>query len=441
MNHTLTSYQETLDYLFEQLPMYQRQGKAAFKKDLTNIKLLCEKLGNPHDEFNSVHIAGTNGKGTLAHLIAGLYQTRGLKVGLYTSPHYVDFRERIKLNGEYISEEAVVNFVNENKAHFEEIKPSFFEITVAMAFDYFAKEEVDIAIIETGLGGRLDSTNIIRPDISVITNISFDHQAMLGDTLPKIAAEKAGIIKPDVPVVIGETQQEVVSVFEEKAKAVGAEITFADQNYRAELKKEVAGDSVFTIYRNGKACYNDIRVNLQGPFQEKNIATLFQCIESLNDLDLFKMIREYDIRNGLPKLRELTKYQGRWQVLQEKPTVLCDSAHNESGLTYAMEALDKMTFNELHIVLGMVNDKEVEKMLQFFPKEATYYFCKADIPRGLDAVVLEGKAAGLGLKGLVCNSVKEALDAAKEKANTKDLIYVGGSTFVVAEVLAAENKN
>lgn len=310
MNHTLTSYQETLDYLFEQLPMYQRQGKEAFKKDLTNIRALCEKLGNPQDEFNSVHIAGTNGKGTMAHLIACLYQQRGYKVGLYTSPHYVDFRERIKLNGEYIPEDNVVAFVNDNQAFFEKIKPSFFEITVAMAFDYFAKEEVDIAIIETGLGGRLDSTNIIRPDLSVITNISFDHQAMLGDSLPKIAAEKAGIIKSDVPVVIGETQQEVVTVFKEKAKAVGADITFADANYRAELKKEVDGDSVFTINRNGKVCYNDIKVNLQGPFQEKNMTTLFQCIESLNDLDIFKMIREYDIRNGLPKLRELTGMDG-----------------------------------------------------------------------------------------------------------------------------------
>ncbi|MFT4663395.1 MAG: dihydrofolate synthase/folylpolyglutamate synthase [Polaribacter sp.] len=435
MNHTLTSYQETLDFLFEQLPMYQRQGKAAFKKDLTNITTLCEKLGNPHDKFNSIHIAGTNGKGSTAHLIACLFQTRGLKVGLYTSPHYTDFRERIKINGEYISEEAVIEFVNNHSELFEEIQPSFFEITVAMAFDYFAKEKVDIAIVETGLGGRLDSTNIMQPDLSVITNISLDHQSMLGETLPEIAGEKAGIIKQEVPVVIGESQKEVKSVFVDKAKEMRADIVFADQTYRAELKKEVGDASIYTIYRNGKPCYNDVKVDIQGPFQEKNLATLFQCIESINDLDLFKMIREYDIRNGLPKLRELTNYKGRWQRLQENPTVICDSAHNESGLTYAMGALESMTFDQLHIVLGMVNDKEVEKMLKFFPTEAIYYFCKPDIPRGLAAGILRDKAAGLGLKGNAYDSVKEALAAAKEEAAKSDLIYVGGSTFVVAEVI------
>lgn len=435
MNHTLTSYQETLDFLFKQLPMYQREGQAAFKKDLTNIIALCKELGNPHDEFNSIHIAGTNGKGSTAHLIACLFQTRGLKVGLYTSPHYSDFRERIKINGEYISEEAVVDFVNNHGALFEKIQPSFFEITVAMAFDYFAKEEVDVAIIETGLGGRLDSTNIMLPDLSVITNISLDHQSMLGDTLPEIAGEKAGIIKEEVPVVIGETQEEVKSVFEDKAKAMRADIVFADKTYRAELKQEVGDASVYTIYRNGKACYNDVKVDLQGPFQEKNMTTLFQCIESINDLNLFKMIREYDIRNGLPKLRELTNYKGRWQRLQENPTVICDSAHNESGLTYTMGALEKMTFDNLHIVLGMVNDKEVEKMLKFFPVKATYYFCKAAIPRGLPAGILRDKAAGLGLNGDIYDSVKDALAAAKKEAKKTDLIYVGGSTFVVAEVI------
>ncbi len=435
MNHTLISYQETLDFLFEQLPMYQRQGEEAFKKDLTNITALCKALGNPHDEFNSIHIAGTNGKGSTAHLIACLFQTRGLKVGLYTSPHYTDFRERIKINGAYISEEAVIAFVNDHGELFEQLQPSFFEITVAMAFDYFAKEEVDVAIVETGLGGRLDSTNIMRPDLSVITNISLDHQSMLGETLPEIAGEKAGIIKQEVPVVIGETQKEVKSVFEDKAKEMRADIVFADKSYRAELKKEVKDGSVYTIYRNGKACYNDVKVDIQGPFQEKNMTTLFQCIESINDLNLFKMIREYDIRNGLPKLKELTNYKGRWQRLQTNPTVICDSAHNESGLTYAMGALEDMTFDKLHIVLGMVNDKEVEKMLKFFPTEAVYYFCKADIPRGLAAGILRDKAGVLGLKGETYDSVPSALEAAKKEARKSDLIYVGGSTFVVAEVI------
>ncbi|HHS94944.1 MAG TPA: bifunctional folylpolyglutamate synthase/dihydrofolate synthase, partial [Phaeodactylibacter sp.] len=343
--------------------------------------------------------------------------------------------ERIKINGEYIPQQKVLDFVQTHHDFFQSLQPSFFEITVALAFDYFAKEEVDIAIIETGLGGRLDSTNIINPILSVITNISYDHQNMLGDTLPEIAAEKAGIIKKEVPIVIGETQMKVKDVFIKKAKEQNAPIIFADKHYRAELKKEVADNTLFTIYRNGKATYNNLQVNLQGPFQKKNMATLLQAIETFNDLDIFPMIREYDMRNGLPKLKELTQYKGRWHRLQNKPTIICDSAHNEKGLQFAMNALQTIQYKNLHIVLGMVNDKEVEKMLKIFPNSAQYYFCKANIPRGLDACTLQQKAHKLGMGGECFQSVQAALQAAKKRAEAKDLIYVGGSTFVVAEVI------
>ena len=435
MSVTSTSYAETLAYLFRQLPMYQREGAPAFKKDLSNIQALCSHLGNPHESFPAIHIAGTNGKGSTAHLLACLFQTRGFRTGLYTSPHYRDFRERIKIDGEYIPEDAVVEFVAAHQSIIESLQPSFFEITVAMAFDHFAREEVDIAIIETGLGGRLDSTNIITPLLSVITNISFDHQQLLGDTLPAIAQEKAGIIKPGVPVVIGKTQQEVKKVFEEKAQAVGAPIVFADNHYQVEEKKRTETHTVYSIFRNGQLCYGDVPVNVHGPFQADNLVTCFQCIESINDLDHFVMIREYDIRNGLPQLQEMTRYKGRWQVIGKAPTILCDSAHNESGLQWMQKALQEMAYEQLHIVLGMVNDKSFENLLHYFPSNATYYFCKANVPRGLDAQLLQEKAAASQLEGQAYPSVSAAFAAARQSAGKEDMIYVGGSTFVVAEVI------
>ncbi|MFK7775859.1 MAG: folylpolyglutamate synthase/dihydrofolate synthase family protein [Saprospiraceae bacterium] len=427
-----TRFNSTLNYMYTQLPMFQRVGSQAFKKDLTNIKLLCEHLGNPFEKYPCIHIAGTNGKGSTAHLISAILQEHGYKVGLYTSPHYRDFRERIKNDGKYISRKYVVGFVNNHKAIFEEIKPSFFEITVAMAFDFFAKEKVDIAVIETGLGGRLDSTNIITPILSVVTNISFDHQQFLGNTLKKIAGEKAGIIKKNIPVVIGEMQEETIGVFEKKAKAKKSSITFADQNYQVVKKSENLTHTKFDIFKNGQPLFSNQKINLHGAYQAKNIATALQAMDSLPNNFLIKKTK---IATAFFNLKTLTNFKGRWQVLQKDPIVLCDSAHNEAGLSLAMSQLKLLKANELHFVLGMVNDKSIEKMLNFFPKDANFYFCKPNIPRGLEVDLLVEKATELGLKGKAYSSVKNALRAAKKKAGKKDLVYVGGSTFVVAEVI------
>jgi len=425
-------FNSTLNYMYTQLPMFQRVGSQAFKKDLTNIKLLCEHLGNPFEKYPCIHIAGTNGKGSTAHLTSAILQSHGYKVGLYTSPHYRDFRERIKIDGKYISRKYVVEFVANNKAVFEKIKPSFFEITVALAFDFFAKEKVDIAVIETGLGGRLDSTNIITPILSVITNISFDHQQFLGNTLKKIAGEKAGIIKKNVPVVIGERQEATISVFEKKAKTKQSEITFADQNYQVQKKSENLTHTTFDILKNGQPLFSNQKINLHGAFQAKNIATALQAIDSLPESF---SIKKSKVATAFFNLKSLTNFKGRWQVLQKNPIVLCDSAHNEAGLNLAMSQLKSLEIKELHFVLGMVNDKSIEKMLNFFPKDAHFYFCKPDIPRGLEVEILCQKATELGLRGRAYSSVKNALRAAKKKAGEKDLIYVGGSTFVVAEVI------
>jgi dihydrofolate synthase/folylpolyglutamate synthase len=365
-------------------------------------------------------------------LTSAILQAQGYKVGLYTSPHYRDFRERVKIDGKYISRKYVVEFVENNKAIFEKIKPSFFEITVALAFDFFAKEKVDIAVIETGLGGRLDSTNIITPILSVITNISFDHQQFLGNTLKKIAGEKAGIIKRNVPVVIGETQEATITVFEKKAKTKKSEIIFADQIYQVQKKSENLTHTTFDILKNGQPLFSNQKVNLHGAFQAKNIATALQAIDSLPESF---SIKKSKVATAFFNLKSLTNFKGRWQVLQKDPIVLCDSAHNEAGLKLAMNQLKSLKVKELHFVLGMVNDKSIEKMLNFFPKDAHFYFCKPDIPRGLEVEILVQKATELGLTGRAYSSVKNALRAAKKKAEKKDLVYVGGSTFVVAEVI------
>ncbi len=428
-------YQQTLQWLFQQLPMYQRQGAVAFKKDLNNIQALCQYLDQPQTKFSSIHIAGTNGKGSTAHLLACLFQQRGFKTGLYTSPHYSDFRERIKINGDYISPSKVIQFVDNHQEFFRKLEPSFFEITVALAFDYFAKEQVDIAIIETGLGGRLDSTNIIEPILSVITNISFDHQEMLGNTLQKIAAEKAGIIKRDTPVVIGETQPKIKSVFAKKAQSMNAPIFFADEQFEARETSHSNDHTFYDIYRKEKLCYPKLKVQLLGPFQSKNIATSLQAVECFNSLSQSRLIREYDIRNGWPKLQKHTRFKGRWQVIGQRPTIICDSAHNESGLQGAMQALQDKPFRKLHMVVGMVRDKNVDKLLACMPPEAQYYFCKAAIPRGMEVATLAGKAAKFGLKGEEYTSVGAAFEAARSAADVRDLIFVGGSTFVVAEVV------
>lgn len=442
------TYKQTLDYLFAQLPMYHRIGAAAYKENLDNTIALCEYLGNPQDKFKSIHVAGTNGKGSVSHMLAAICQSAGLKTGLYVSPHYKDFRERIKTNGQYIPRKQVVEFIQLHRAAIERIQPSFFELCVGMAFDWFARQKVDIAIIEVGLGGRLDSTNIITPLLSVITNISYDHQNLLGETLTLIAGEKAGIIKPGVPVVIGETHPESAPVFLKKASEAGAPIFFADQYIRvventSELNSAMLVSSTqYKGYKNGNLFLENLEVDATGPFQAKNVATVIQCFETLKELKPHRFFENYEVLlAGLKNLRTLTKFMGRWQIIGENPTILCDSAHNEAGLRLAFNAIfnahNQNEAQQLHLVTGFVNDKDVDKALELFPKNARYYFAKANIPRGLDASALKEKAAGFGLQGRAYSSVRRALNAAKRHAAPSDLIVVIGSIFVVAEVLPA----
>ena len=396
--------------MFQQLPMYQRVGAQAFKKDLSRTIKLAKHLGNPHQKFQSVHIAGTNGKGSTSHMLASVLQESGYKVGLYTSPHLKDFRERIKVNGKFIPKKNVVGFINENRDFLTENELSFFEMTVGMAFDHFAREKVEIAVIEVGLGGRLDSTNIITPEVSVITNIGLDHTAFLGDTLAKIASEKAGIIKDNIPVVIGEKQKETTDIFTEKAKQHNSEIYFAE-------------DLKFAKYHT----------DLKGDYQNKNIKSVLGAVKVLREKGW--EIPEDGLRNGLNSVKLHTSLQGRWDILQEKPKVICDTAHNTEGLSLVFKQLKKEKFQHLHIVLGVVNDKDLDKILPLFPTSAIYYFSKPDVPRGLETEILQQKAAKFGLEGSLFNSVSEAYEAALETALDEDLVFVGGSTFTVAEII------
>ncbi|MFV8224997.1 bifunctional folylpolyglutamate synthase/dihydrofolate synthase [Christiangramia aquimixticola] len=396
--------------MFQQLPMYQSVGKTAYKKDLSNTLKLSAHLGDPHASFKSVHIAGTNGKGSVSHMLASVFQAAGYKTGLYTSPHLKDFRERIRINGEVIPEENVVDFIRNNKKFLEANQLSFFEMSVGMAFDYFAKEKVDIAIIETGLGGRLDSTNIIQPELSVITNIGLDHTAFLGNTLELIATEKAGIIKNAIPVVIGEKQPETEGVFKNIAQDNHSSIVFAD-----DLKFET--------------CESD----LKGDYQEKNIKTVLAAINLLKDQGW--SITDDQLKAGLNLVKKNTGLRGRWDILQDSPKVICDTAHNKEGLRYVLTQLKRESFQHLHIVLGVVNDKDLNSILPLFPKNATYYFAKPDVPRGLEADLLAAEAAKHELYGEIFPSVSSALNTALNSSNANDLIFVGGSTFTVAEVI------
>ena len=404
------TYQDTLNWMFSQLPMYQRQGKTAFKKDLSNTLKLAEHLNNPENKFKSVHVAGTNGKGSTSHILASVLQEAGYKVGLYTSPHLKDFRERIKINGQEVSKHFVIGFIKRNKDFFEANKLSFFEMTVGMAFDYFAKQNVDIAVVEVGLGGRLDSTNIVTPEVSIITNIGLDHTQFLGDTLEAIAFEKGGIIKPNIPVVIGETQKETAPVFKSLAKSCDSEILFADQ-------------LVSEVYKS----------DLIGSYQSKNIKTVVQTVKQLQGKG-FKISKK-NIKQGLLKVVKNTGLLGRWQILKERPKVVCDTGHNREGLIYVMQQLSNETFESLHIVFGVVNDKDLRSILDLLPKKATYYFCKPNISRGLDAEELQQTFSSYKLKGRAYKSVNEAYNSALNNARKDDFIYVGGSTFVVAEII------
>lgn len=415
--------------------MYQRVGKTAFKKNLDNILALCEALGNPQDQYPTIHLAGTNGKGTTAHLLSAALQSHGYKTGLYTSPHYRDFRERIKIDGQLISRKQVIRFVAEHQSLIESIQPSFFEITVALAFHCFAQAKVDFAVIETGLGGRLDSTNIIQPILSIITNISLDHQQLLGNTLPEIAGEKAGIIKTQIPVVVGEEQAAVKAVFVEKAKQEKSKLYFADQAFQVEFLEFAEGaSSIYRVWKEGKVFLDHLQVDLRGPFQRKNLATLFQSLDVLERNGHIKIVEDR-LRYALLHLRQLSYYIGRWQILGTAPLTITDSAHNEAGLSIVMKAIQELPKAALHIVLGTVNDKELAKVLRLMPKEARYYFARPNIPRGLAAKDLQDQAAAFGFQGRTYSSVKNAWRAARRRAQSEDVIFIGGSTFVVAEVI------
>jgi len=421
------TYKEVTDFLFSQLPMYQRQGVSAFKKNLDNIIALCDLLDNPQEKFKTIHIAGTNGKGSVSHIIAAGLQANGYSVGLYTSPHYKDYRERIKINGDFISEQDVIDFVENHKEDFLRIQPSFFEITVAMAFDYFANQDVDVAIIETGLGGRLDSTNILNPILSIITNISLDHQSMLGDTLPEIAGEKAGIIKKDTPVIIGEYQEEVNTVFLDKAQSMDSGLWQAD-NLSTLINKE----EKFSFSRNDKDWTLDFTSSMTNEYQLKNLKTALFSLSSLEDE--FSLNKE-KIAKGIENINQLTYYIGRWMKIQESPLVYFDSAHNEAGVSNLALSISKLQYSRLHIVWGAAADKDVSTILNILPKEAEFYFAKADIPRGMDAKELLQKAQSLGLQGYEYASVPAAYRVALAAANHDDLVIVAGSIFVVAEVV------
>jgi dihydrofolate synthase/folylpolyglutamate synthase len=426
------NYAETLQYLFTSLPMYSRIGAAAYKEDLTNTIALCDALGNPHKKFRSIHIAGTNGKGSVSHMLAAIFQTAGYKTGLYTSPHLKDFRERIKVNGEMCSEEFVVDFVERIEPEIKKISPSFFEITVAMAFEYFVQQEVDIAIIEVGLGGRLDSTNIITPELSVITNIGLDHMYLLGDTIEKIAREKAGIIKENVPVVIGETLPETKNIFSEIAESKHAPIAFAAEHFFVNGMKWQQHHLAVKIHDSRHDEEQEYILDLPGVYQAKNIVTVLQAV-TLLQLKGWNINRNHALE-ALKQTKKINGLHGRWEIISEHPTVVLDVAHNEDGIKQLVSQLEHVTFQHLHIIFGAANDKDINAVLSLLPKTATYYFTRANIPRAMTAETLQAAAIDHQLKGNIYPDVNAALSTAKQHASTDDLILVCGSIFLVAEV-------
>ena len=416
------------------MPMFQRIGQLAYKADLTTTLLLDNYFKHPHSCFKSIHIAGTNGKGSVSHLLASILQEAGYKTGLYTSPHLVDFRERIRVNGKMISKKYVTYFVNEHKHYFETLKPSFFELTLAMAFEYFKYKKIDIAIIETGLGGRLDSTNIVTPELSIITNIGFDHTDILGNSLSLIAMEKAGIIKNNIPIIVGKTQSETKNIFKSIAKEKNATLIFADKVYKSDYSTlSLDNFQIFHIYKNKIQCYTDLKCPLMGMYQNENICTALVSIEQLIKQG-FK-ISNTDIYNGVKNVISNTNLQGRWQITNHSPLTICDTGHNEDGIKQVTNQLKNTPYKKLHIIFGVVKDKNIEKILPLLPKEAIYYFTKASIPRALDEKELYNKAKGLKLNGSSYNSVKNAYKEAVKNAKPDDLIFIGGSTFIVADFL------
>jgi len=432
----MRTYQEVLDFLYGQLPMFQRTGPAAYKDNLDNTIRLDIMYGHPHRSFKTIHVAGTNGKGSVSHMLASVLQESGYKTGLFTSPHLKDFRERIRVDGEMISEEAVIQFteVFREKNESEKLEPSFFELTVSMAFDYFRSMEVDVAVIEVGLGGRLDSTNIIIPEVSVITNISYDHQALLGDTLPKIAAEKAGIMKENIAVVVGETDPETSFVFEEFAKKVNTELVFADREYQADYSMlTLDWKQSLNVVKDETLVFPDLKTDLLGIYQRRNVPTVLKTIDLLREKGW--EITESQIRSGLQKVVQNTGLLGRWQIVGNNPLVICDTGHNQAGIKMVVEQINQTAWKELHMVIGMVSDKDQSKVLALLPANAHYYFTKAAIPRAAEPEELAAKALQFGLSGKCYPTVEQAVSAARENAGKNDLIFIGGSTFVVAEIL------
>lgn len=407
-------YEATLNYLYDSAPMFQQVGSAAYKEGLENTYALDEYFGHPHRRFRSIHVAGTNGKGSCSHTLAAILQEAGYRVGLYTSPHLVDFRERIRINGKPVSKEYVIRFVEENRAFFEPLFPSFFELTTAMAFRYFADERIDVAVVEVGLGGRLDCTNIIQPDLGIITNISLDHTQFLGDTLAKIAGEKAGIIKTNIPVVIGETTPETKPVFLTKATEVHAPIYFAEENQQLE--------------------YPGLECELKGLCQTKNTRTILTALPLLRKAGY--RLDEEAVRNGFKQVCELTGLMGRWQKLQDRPTLICDTGHNIGGIAYIAKQLQQQHYRKLHIVIGMVSDKDIRGVLALLPKDADYYFTKASVKRALGEHELQQLGIQSGLNGDCYPDVPTAVHAAQQKSLPEDFIFVGGSSFIVADLLA-----
>ncbi|KAA9339838.1 bifunctional folylpolyglutamate synthase/dihydrofolate synthase [Hymenobacter busanensis] len=428
------TYAETLAFLYGQLPMFQRVGAAGFKDGLVGVQKLVEAMGHPERRFQAVHVAGTNGKGSSSHLLAAVLQAAGYKTGLYTSPHLREFTERIRLNGQELTPEYLVAWVAKWRGLFEQVQPSFFEMCVALAYDYFAAEQVDVAVVEVGLGGRLDSTNIITPLVSLITNISYDHQAILGDTLPLIAREKAGIIKPGVPAVVSQRQGEVEAVFTDTAAQQGAPLQFAEDRYRAELLRDnpAAASQHLRLWRDGAVWLDDVELGLVGDYQRLNLPGVLAVVEELRQQGF--SISDEHLRTGLRDVRRLTGLRGRWQIVGRRPLVVCDTGHNEAGIRMVLGQLARLEYQRLHLVLGVVNDKDPETVLRLLPAAATYYFCQANIPRALPAGELQQRAAAEGLVGEAYGPVAAALAAARQHAGPDDVIFVGGSTFVVAEV-------
>ncbi len=425
------TYAETIAYLYALLPVFHRIGAAAYKANLDNTLALCKYLGNPETKFPTVHIAGTNGKGSSSHLTASVLQAAGYKTGLYTSPHLKDFRERIRINGIEVPEQFVVDFVAKHRTFIEQLQPSFFELTVGMAFCYFAEQKVDIAVIEVGLGGRLDSTNVIEPLACLITSISYDHQNLLGDTLPQIATEKAGIIKPHTPVVVSQTQEEVKAVFESKAQEMAAPISFADKIYWLDFQHNRRENlDSFDIYKDNKAHIRRVTCELKGDYQPNNIKGVLALLDILPQFP----VTQNHIRMGLSTVCRATGLKGRWQQIGTAPLMICDVGHNEDGIRQVVKQIKKQKFEQLHFVLGAVNDKAIDKMLVQLPKQAIYYFCKPNIPRGLAADLLQEQAKSYDLQGRCYESVQAAIMAARQQAKAQDFIFIGGSNFVVAEV-------